>query len=94
MGQVKNELILLLTIGREIFNQSFMAYEAGIYYQTRRVYDKAMDQFILHLTHEPKQNGIIQRRILLMSDDEDAVPIVAKKLKTAAQEYPEIILNV
>ena len=88
------ELILLLTIGREIFNQSFMAYEAGIYYQTRRVYDKAMDQFILHLTHEPKQNGIIQRRILLMSDDEDAVPIVAKKLKTAAQEYPEIILNV
>ena len=53
-----------------------------------------MDQFILHLSHEPKQNGIIQRRILLMSDDEDAVPIIEKKLKIASQEYPEILLSV
>jgi len=88
------EMLSLLDTGREKFGQSFMAYEAGIYYQTRRVYDKAMDQFILHLSHEPKQNGIIQRRILLMSDDEDAVPIIEKKLKIASQEYPEILLNV
>ena len=88
------EMLSLLDTGRGKFGQSFMAYEAGIYYQTRRVYDKAMDQFILHLSHEPKQNGIIQRRILLMSDDEDAVPIIEKKLKIASQEYPEILLNV
>ena len=88
------EMLSLLDTGREKFGQSFMAYEAGIYYQTRRVYDKAMDQFILHLSHKPKQNGIIQRRILLMSDDEDAVPIIEKKLKIASQEYPEILLNV
>jgi len=42
------EMLSLLDTGREKFGQSFMAYEAGIYYQTRRVYDKAMDQFILH----------------------------------------------
>jgi tetratricopeptide (TPR) repeat protein len=88
------ELISLLNTGRENFGQSFMAYEAGIHYQTRRVYDKAMDQFILQLSHEPKHNQVIQRRILLMSDDEDAVPIIENKLKIASQKYPEILLNV
>jgi len=88
------ELISLLDTGREKFGQSFMAYEAGIHYQTRRVYDKAMDQFILHLSHEPKKNEIIQRRILLMSDDEDAVPIIENKLKIASQKHPDILLNV
>ncbi len=88
------ELISLLNTGRENFGQSFMAYEAGIHYQTRRVYDKAMDQFILQLSHEPKHNQVIQRRILLMSDDEDAVPIIENKLKIASQKYPGILLNV
>ena len=88
------ELISLLDIGREKFGQSFMAYEAGIHYQTRRVYDKAMDQFILQLSHKPKHNEVIQRRILLMSDDEDAVPIIENKLKIASQKHPGILLNV
>ena len=88
------ELISLLDIGREKFGKSFMAYEVGIHYQTRRVYDKAMDQFILQLSHEPKHNQVIQRRILLMSDDEDAVPIIENKLKIASQKHPDILLNV
>ncbi|MBT3607031.1 MAG: hypothetical protein HN654_01385 [Candidatus Marinimicrobia bacterium] len=88
------ELISLLDIGREKFGKSFMAYEVGIHYQARRVYDKAMDQFILQLSHKPKHNEVIQRRILLMSDDEDAVPIIENKLKIASQKYPGILLNV
>jgi tetratricopeptide (TPR) repeat protein len=88
------EIISLLDIGREKFGKSFMAYEVGIHYQTRRVYDKAMDQFILQLSHKPKHNEVIQRRILLMSDDEDAVPIIENKLKIASQKYPGILLNV
>ena len=88
------EIISLLDIGREKFGKSFMAYEVGIHYQTRRVYDKAMDQFILQLSHKPKHNEVIQRRILLMSDDEDAVPIIENKLKIASQKHPGILLNV
>jgi tetratricopeptide (TPR) repeat protein len=88
------ELISLLNTGRKNFGQSFMAYEAGIHYQTRRVYDKAMDQFILQLSHKPKHNEVIQRRILIMSDDEDAVPIIENKLKIASQKHPGILLNV
>ena len=89
-----NELISLLNKGRENFGESFMAYEAGIHYQTRRVYDKAMDQFILQLCHEPKHHQVIRRRILLMSDDEDAVPIIKNKLQIASQKYPNILLNI
>ncbi len=53
-----------------------------------------MDQFILYLKHEPKQNGIIERRILLMSDEEDALPIIEKKLIEASENTPTKILNV
>ncbi len=88
------DLISLLNTGRNNFGKSFMAYEAGIHYQTRRVYDKAMDQFILQLSHEPKHSQVIQRRILLMSDDEDAVPIIENKLKIASQKYPDRLINV
>ncbi|MEC9049253.1 MAG: hypothetical protein VYD66_00495, partial [Candidatus Neomarinimicrobiota bacterium] len=88
------ELISLLNTGRKNFGKSFMAYEAGIHYQSRRVYDKAMDQFILQLSHEPKHNQVIQRRILIMSDDEDAVPIIENKLIIASQKYPDRLLNV
>lgn len=88
------ELILLLEIGRENFGKSFLTYEAGIYYQTRRTYDKAMDQFILHLSHEPKQNGIVQQRILIMSDEDDAVDIIENKLKIASIDNPKMILSV
>ncbi|MEC9456637.1 MAG: hypothetical protein VX537_04355, partial [Candidatus Neomarinimicrobiota bacterium] len=62
---IDEDLLSLLKKGRNKFGKSFLAYETGVYYQTRRVYDMAMDQFILHLFHEPKQNGLIERRILL-----------------------------
>ena len=58
------------------------------------IYDKAMDQFILHLIHEPNQNGIIERRILLMSDQEDALPIIEKKLINASKQRPGKVLNI
>ncbi|MBT3500972.1 MAG: tetratricopeptide repeat protein [Candidatus Marinimicrobia bacterium] len=89
-----DDLLSLLGKGRENFGQSFMAYEAGIYYQSRRVYDKAMDQYILSLSQPSNQNGIIQRRILLMSDEQDAVQIIEEKLIIASQKTPQSLLNV
>ena len=60
----------LLNFGRIQFGNSFLAYEAGIYFQSRSAYEKSLDQFLLYLINEPEQNGIIERRVLLMSDDE------------------------
>ena len=89
-----DDLNKILINGRKRFGQSFLSYESGVYYQARRVYDKAMEQFILHLIHEPNQNGIIERRILLMSDQEDAVPVIEKKLINASKQRPGKILNI
>ena len=89
-----DDLNKILINGRKRFGQSFLSYESGVYYQARRVYDKAMEQFILHLIHEPNQNGIIERRILLMSDQEDALPVIEKKLINAAKQRPGKILNI
>ena len=89
-----DDLNKILINGRKRFGQSFLSYESGVYYQARRVYDKAMEQFILHLIHETNQNGIIERRILIMSDQEDALPVIEKKLINASKQRPGKILNI
>jgi len=89
-----DDLNTILKKGRKRFGQAFLSYESGVYYQARRIYDKAMDQFILHLIHEPNQNGVIERRILLMSDQEDALPIIEKKLINASKQRPGKVLNI
>jgi len=91
---LENDLERVLKIGKNQFGRSFLSYESGVYFQARRVYDKAMDQFILYLIHEPKQNGIIERRILLMSDEKEALQIIEGKLIEASEKNPRKILNV
>ena len=88
------DLDIVMQKGKKKFGKSFLSYESGVYFQARGVYDKAMDQFILYLIHEPKQFGIIERRILLMSDEEDALPIIENKLIEASHKNPKKILNV
>ena len=89
-----NDLEIILQRGKKQFGRSFLSYESGVYFQARRAYDKAMDQFILYLIHEPKQNGIIERRILLMSDEEESLQIIERKLLEASGNNPRKILNV
>ena len=88
------EIHELLKIGRKKFEESFLSYETGVYYQAKKAYDMAMDQYILYLIYEPKQVNIIERRIILMSDDEESIPIIEKKLSIASEKNPKKILNV
>ena len=37
-----------------------------------------MDQFLINLINDPHQNSIIERRILMMSDDETSLSIIEK----------------
>ena len=87
------EIQNLLSYGRSQFHTSFLSYEAGIYYQTKGAYDKSMDQYLLNLLNEPEQNGIIERRILLMSDEESAIPIIKDKLIKASKKNSNLTLN-
>lgn len=88
------ELNHLLIIGRKKFGPTFLAYDAGVFYQSRQMYDKAMDEFLLNLKMGPQRIGMIQRNILKMSDDSDAVKIIINKLEKEAIEKPSIILPV
>tara|TARA_Y100000590_G_scaffold470473_2_gene665480 strand:+ start:344 stop:2215 length:1872 start_codon:yes stop_codon:yes gene_type:complete len=86
------ELDRLLTIGREIFGPTFLTYEAGTFYQSRQVYDKAMDEYLLNLKMDPQRIGMIQRSILNMSDDRDAIEIILNKLEKASVDKPKFVL--
>ncbi|MBD41758.1 MAG: hypothetical protein CMC66_05185 [Flavobacteriaceae bacterium] len=89
-----SEIELLLNSGRNQFGQSFLSYELGTYYQSRSDFDKAMDQFLINLLNDPHQNNVIERRILMMSDDETSLSIIEKKLIDAEKKDPKIALNI
>ena len=88
-----DELSTVVKKGRENFGKSFLSYELGTYFQSVGDYDAAMEEYILHLLNEKSYKGIIERKILLMSDEEDAIPIIEDKLFKASKLYPNQILN-
>ncbi|MFL2997379.1 MAG: tetratricopeptide repeat protein [Candidatus Neomarinimicrobiota bacterium] len=90
---LNDQISNLLNFGRVQFGKSFLAYEAGIYFQARSAYDKSLDQFLLYLINEPEQNAIIERRVLLMSDDETAIPIIEGKLIETSNKNSGLTLN-
>ena len=79
--------------GRENFGQSFLSYEVGTYSQSIGDYNTAMDEFITHLINEKSYQSIIERKILLMSDEEEATPIIEKKLLKASELYSSKVLS-
>ena len=87
------EMSTILEKGRDNFGEAFLSYEAGIFYQTNNIYDKAIKEFILHLINGKNLNEIIERRILSMSDEEGASEIIENHLLTASKTNPNKILN-
>ena len=78
-----DDLSNIIKKGRENFGQSFLSYEVGTYSQSIGDYGTAMDEFITHLINEKSYQSIIERKILLMSDEVEATPIIEKKLFTS-----------
>mgnify|MGYP001158142313 CR=1 FL=1 len=88
-----DELFTIIEKGRENFGKSFLSYELGTYFQSVSDYDAAMEEYISHLLNEKSYKEIIERKILLMSDEQDAIPIIEDKLIEASKLYPNQILN-
>ena len=90
---LSDELSTIVKKGREVFGKSFLSYELGTYFQSVGDYNTAMKEYILHLSNEKSYKGIVERKILLMSDEKEAIPIIEDKLFKASKLYPNQILN-
>jgi hypothetical protein len=89
---LENEIFNMIKIGRASFGKNFLALELGSYYQRRKEYKKAIDEYILTLLSNTGRGSTVSRRILMMSDDSEAKDIIEIKLLETSTKYPDILL--
>ncbi len=73
---LEKEIFFMVEKGRKKFGDSFLAQELGNYYQRRKKYKKAIDEYILTLISNPGRGSTVSRKILMMSDDNEAKDIM------------------
>jgi len=89
---LEKEIFNMIKKGRDNFGKSFLAQELGNYYQRRKEYKKAIDEYILTLLSNTGRGSTVSRRILMMSDDSEAKDIIELKLLETSTKYPDILL--
>ena len=89
---LEKEIFNMIKKGRDNFGKSFLAQELGSYYQRRKEYKKAIDEYILTLLSNTGRGSTVSRRILMMSDDTEAKDIIEIKLLETSTKYPDILL--
>ena len=89
---LEKEIFNMIKKGRTSFGKSFLAQELGSYYQRRKEYKKAIDEYILTLLSNTGSGSTVSRRILMMSDDSEAKDIIEIKLLETSAKYPDILL--
>lgn len=85
---LEDDLRELVLFGRKNFGYSFLSYEAGLFYQSKEMYNKAMDEYLLNLKFKSDRSNIIQRNIIKMTDNSDSRNIILNKLEKASDENP------
>ena len=86
------ELFKMIDFSRKEFGNNFLAQELGNFYQKRKDYKKAIDEYILTLLSNTGRGSTVSRRILMMSDDNEAKNIIEIKLLETSSKYPNILL--
>ncbi|MED5553800.1 MAG: tetratricopeptide repeat protein [Candidatus Neomarinimicrobiota bacterium] len=89
---LEKEIFNMIKKGRDNFGKNFLAQELGSYYQRRKEYKKAIDEYILTLLSNTGSGSTVSRRILMMSDDSEAKGIIEIKLLETSTKYPDILL--
>ena len=91
---LEDDLRELVLFGRKNFGYSFLSYEAGLFYQSKEMYNKAMDEYILNLKFNSSRSNIIQRNIIKMTDNSDSRNIILNKLEKASLDKPNQFLPI
>ena len=89
-----DEIKFLINKGRQHFGPAFLSQDLGYFYQARRVYDRALDEYILELVHNPQHSNSIARRVLTMSDEPEAKKLIETKMSEAGEKHPDIMLTI
>ena len=87
------ELFQMIESGRLIFNDNFLSTELGNYYQKRKKYKNAINEYLLSLLNNPGTSSSVSRKILMMSDDIDSRNIIEMKLLENSSRHPNKILT-
>lgn len=88
---LESRLVHLVQQGRTVLNTpEFLALDLGNYYQARRVYDRAVNEYLLYVRYHPKQARLITSRLLIMSDEEEARSFIEQGLKAEREHQPLI----
>ena len=89
---LEEEISDLVKKGRKNFGESFLALELGNFFQRRKEYKKAIDEYVLTLLSNPGRGSTVSRKILMMSDDSEAKNIIEIKLLEISDKYPDVLL--
>ena len=91
---LSTEIFQIIESGRINFNKSFLSIELGNYYQKRKKYDKAIQEYVISLLSNPGRASTLARRILVMSDDINSKNTIEIKLLETSSRHPSIILPI
>ncbi len=91
---LSDELFRMIEKGRGEFNNSFLSIELGNYYQKRKQFKEAIEEYVLSLFSNPGNSSSVSRRILIMGDDIDSKNIIEIKLLEMSNSNPVLILPI
>ena len=92
--RLSDELLQMIEKVREEFNNSFLSIELGNYYQKRKQFKNAIEEYALSLFSNPGNNSSVSRRILIMGDDIDSKNVIEIKLLEMSDSNPVLILPI
>ena len=91
---LNQELFQMIQKGRESFNSSFLSIELGNYYQKRKQFKNAIEEYALSLISNPGNVSSVSRRILIMGDDINSKNVIEIKLIEMSKNNPALILPI
>jgi hypothetical protein len=91
---LSDELFQMVKKGRKEFNRNFLSIELGNYYQKRKQFKDAIEEYVLSLFSNPGNSSSVSRRILIMGDDIDSKNIIEIKLLEMINNNPILILPI
>jgi len=91
---LKKNIETLLYNGRDQFENSFLAFENGVYNQSKNNYISAMNEFSMDLLNNKNNYNRVSRQILMMSDHKASHTIIESELLKIVNRRPDIISKI